>query len=162
MALVQHTTTPGAVARAHGLTESSVRRHAANHITTQLATLATRIDALGADAILGAIVRLYERGLETLAKAESSWDEANQAKAIPALIRESRANLDAMARVSIALADARDNDVVVVENTLERDIAAALAARRVREDVSPGGNSTSPRISQALNAGTEDAEVVEP
>lgn len=165
MALVQRTTTAGAVAREHGLTESSVRRHAANHLPKMLATLAHRVDALEADVILAQLVHLYERGLEALSDAESMSQDSDRAKAVPALIREGRANLEALAKVSIALSDARSTQTVSVENTLQAEISEALAELRHEQGKGAGDNSAtqtpSPaQVALAPGEAIDDAEIV--
>lgn len=145
MGLVQGTITQGEVARRYGVTESSVKRHRANHVPKMLATLATRVQALEADQILNQIIRLYERSLTALDKAESYASDSDQAKAVPALIREARANLEVMAKVSVALNDAASNrPTEVVENTLEAEIREALKKRTEQAAVAATSANVSP------------------
>lgn len=117
-----------------------------------LATLSHRVQALEADQILSQIIGLYERGLKALDEAEGFAADGDKAKAIPALIREARANLEVMAKVSIALNDAQGTEPTKVENDLETEIRAALQQRREVADRSPGSDSASEGNSQALDA----------
>jgi hypothetical protein len=166
--LVQKRTTPMAVSRSTGISRAAVNRHATNHLPKMLATLATRVDALEADQILSQIISLYERGLKALDDAESMSHDADRAKAIPALIREARANLETMAKVSVALNDQRGTETVEVVNTLQSEIEQALRRRRDRPKVRAigggegAGGSSPPHASSPAPVEVVEAEVVEP
>lgn len=162
MLLVQGRSTPGALAKRFGTTKSSMQRHAANHLPKYLATFATRVNALEADQILGQVLALYERGLQALSEAEAFTHDADKAKAIPALLRESRANLEAMTKVSVMLSQGEANEPVHVSSEVGKLIEEALRRRRPShgEGWQEGASGLTPQ--PALSApNTEDATVYE-
>lgn len=128
MRLVQGRASLADIASQLGVSKQAILRHKQNHVSQQLHQFATRIDALEADQLMAQIVKLYERNLEALNRAESMASDADFAKAVPALIREARANLETMTKVSITLADTQ-TEPTAVSNELASMIHAALERR---------------------------------
>lgn len=159
MQLVQGRISLADVAKRTNVSRQAIMRHKANHIPKQLRSFATRVDALEADQLMAQIMKLYERNLESLDRAESMAADSDFAKAVPALIREARANLETLAKVSVVLADTQ-TEPTVVTNELATMIHEALERRSLGAGPSKQAASTHGPTAPAEDEDIVDAEVV--
>ena len=83
------------IAAEYGLSESSVRRHRADHIPELLARASEAVEAAHADDLLEEVRGLQRRAYAVLGAAE----QAQEYRVALAAIREARSNLELLARL---------------------------------------------------------------
>jgi transposase-like protein len=83
------------VARRHGLTEASVRRHRRRHLPKTMLNAEKAQEAARADDLLAQVRELQAKTLSTLLAAERDGDRQTVLRAV----REARGNLELLARL---------------------------------------------------------------
>lgn len=99
------------VATAHSLTESSVRRHRANHLPATLLKAHEAAEVSRADDLLAQVQALLDRALAILSRAEEAGDHRTSLSAI----REARGTLELLGRLTGELQGAQAVAVAHVE-----------------------------------------------
>ena len=111
------------VARAFGLSASSVNRHVANgHLPELLSKVAQQIEAIAPEQLLGQTVTLYERALAMLTEAEHAQDGRLRISALG----EVRHCLDALAKTAALVPTVPEGDE---DLALDEAIRQALSHR---------------------------------
>lgn len=87
------------IAADFGLSETALRRHAAEHVPAKLRLAAAANEATEAGRLLAELVSLKSRALSLLSEAERSGDLAASAR----LIREARATIEVLLEVRGAI-----------------------------------------------------------
>lgn len=144
------------VAEAQGLTETSVRRHRANHLPATLLKAHEAREAARADDLLAQVKALLDRALAILSRAEEAGDHRTSLSAI----REARGTLELLGRLTGELQGAQAVAIahVEVETRAGQVVENLERFRAVLQKMADAGALPAPRIELVAANGQSAAE----